>query len=588
MDKNYNLCMKCMNELDENGVCPKCGYLAETPCLPFCLKPHTVIDDRYILGNVTSYNGESITYIGFDTTLETKVYVREFMPQNFCRRVKSEPKFEVRPENIVKFKNCLAEFAELNKSLMKMKSLSHIISVNDVLYENGTVYSVCDYYEGMTFREYLSRKGEILSWDELRTLLPPILTTLGLLHNAGLNHLGISPDTIVLTKKGDLKISGFSTLDERISDSVLAPELFPGYSAPEQYHNDMKIGEWCDVYSICAVIYRALTGIEPPESIIRTVNDDLVEIEDMKIPVPQKIAEAIDDGLCLDEKYRIMSINDLVPRLFETTATINIKKIREEEEKTRVMSKADVRALENSGNKNDKNDNKDNKSFFQKYKLQILIISISAFVMAIIIVILVLVIGAKKGDDKATDKYVTSDTSRTTQMTTKKEETTTEEAPEDFLEIPNFKNSSYDSISNRDDFKGYVVFKPDYQYKDDVPNGTVFEQSVKEGTKVKKGQKLQITLGVSKGKQYIDFPNYVDNNDNHYDYDQYKKILNSVGIDKVERGGERESDYNKGDVCGVSVDINTKYDLKKSDTVYVYISKGKKPAETEKGTHSGN
>ena len=40
-------------------------------------------------------------------------------------------------------------------------------------------------------------------------------------------------------------------------------ELFAGYAAPEQYEKCSSHGEWTDVYAVCAVLYKALTGAMP-------------------------------------------------------------------------------------------------------------------------------------------------------------------------------------------------------------------------------------------------------------------------------------------------------------------------------------
>ncbi|MGN0587860.1 MAG: serine/threonine protein kinase, partial [Oscillospiraceae bacterium] len=63
----YNLCYGCMNpkDTDENGICKLCGYNESAPHLPSYLAPGTVLNERYIVGKLKSYNGESASYMGF-------------------------------------------------------------------------------------------------------------------------------------------------------------------------------------------------------------------------------------------------------------------------------------------------------------------------------------------------------------------------------------------------------------------------------------------------------------------------------------------------------------------------------------------
>lgn len=90
-----NLCMGCMNELDENGVCHYCNYTDNVPFLQSYLAPKTVLDNRYIVGKMLSYNGEGASYICYDTVAKEKVVIREYMPDTLCEREKGSQKIIV-------------------------------------------------------------------------------------------------------------------------------------------------------------------------------------------------------------------------------------------------------------------------------------------------------------------------------------------------------------------------------------------------------------------------------------------------------------------------------------------------------------
>ena len=72
----YQRCISCMKEIGNNNVCPYCGYIEGSPSLSAYLQPKTVLDQRYIVGKLLSYNGEGATYIAFDTVIEAAVEIR--------------------------------------------------------------------------------------------------------------------------------------------------------------------------------------------------------------------------------------------------------------------------------------------------------------------------------------------------------------------------------------------------------------------------------------------------------------------------------------------------------------------------------
>ena len=272
MGENSKLCMGCMNELNENGSCDVCGYADGTPYLPAYLSPKTILNDRYLVGKLLSYNGEGATYIAYDNFKNEKVFIREFMPDALCNRVRGTSVINVNPSKLVQYKNLMAEFTELNKSLSKMRTLSHISSALDLFAQNNTTYSVLEYFEGITLKHFLQDNAGELSWQQVKKLFPPIFTTLSLIHNAGITHRGLSLDTIFYTSKGELKISGFSIPESRTANSELASELFVGFAAPEQYSSDDWQGTWTDVYAISAILYRVLSGCMPTDAVSRIGN----------------------------------------------------------------------------------------------------------------------------------------------------------------------------------------------------------------------------------------------------------------------------------------------------------------------------
>lgn len=132
MIKETSLCMGCMNDKTYDGPCKLCGYSDNTPNIPTYLAPKTFLADRYIVGKVISYNGEGAVYIGYDTAAGAKVTIKEFMPDTLCSRRKGETDITVDPSAAALYKTYLSEFIDLNRTLMKLRGMSHVQTVLDV------------------------------------------------------------------------------------------------------------------------------------------------------------------------------------------------------------------------------------------------------------------------------------------------------------------------------------------------------------------------------------------------------------------------------------------------------------------------
>ena len=142
MTEINRLCLGCMNEKESDGPCEKCGYSNDAPYLPSYLAPGTILNDRYIVGKLLSYNGEGATYIGFDKVTGAKVTVREYMPDTLCSRKKGDPQIVVDANRLPLYKTYMSEFVELNKALLKARSMTHIQTVLDIFPQNNTAYVI--------------------------------------------------------------------------------------------------------------------------------------------------------------------------------------------------------------------------------------------------------------------------------------------------------------------------------------------------------------------------------------------------------------------------------------------------------------
>ncbi|MDY2847683.1 MAG: protein kinase, partial [Oscillospiraceae bacterium] len=293
MQLNLNLCPGCMEPKSEGAVCPVCGYSAGTPYDTAYLAPGTALNGRYLAGKLLHRNGESAVYIGYDSVNGTKVLIKEYMPDTLCKRVKDSSVVAVNQNAVAQYKTFMSEFVELNKTLAKLRNVNHINPAVDMFGDNNTGYVVFNFIEGIPLTDHIRGLGGVLTWEQVRKLFPPLFTTLSQIHNAGLVHRGICPDNIIVTPRDELILTGFCVADERTAETELNSEIYDGYAAPEQYSSGKWQGTWTDVYGICALLYRMLTGTTPVDAMVRMTNDTLVEPRSLNGNIPANVSKVI-------------------------------------------------------------------------------------------------------------------------------------------------------------------------------------------------------------------------------------------------------------------------------------------------------
>ena len=568
-----------MNEKENDGPCEKCGYSNDAPYLPSYLAPGTVLNDRYIAGKLLSYNGEGATYIGFDKVTGTKVTIKEYMPDTLCSRKKGDPQIVVDPNQLPLYKTYMSEFVELNKALLKARSMTHIQTVLDIFPQNNTAYVIFEFINGITLKNYLANCSGELTWDRVKELFPPILTTLSLVHSAGIIHRGISPQTILVTEKNELKLIDFQISAGRTTGTEIACEMYPGYSAPEQYSSAEWQGTWTDVYGISATLYRVLTGCVPAESISRLGNDNCPEPMVINRNVPSHVSKVIMNGLKLNTSNRIQTITELVVKLFEqpkfnTAEQEAVRPVQRVKriEVTEEPEKAPVQKSTNAKGKKKKQNNK-------------------AAIIATIIVCGVIIIGfgiaiavLAMTDNNTSSSYdpnyysapestASSSAPETTAATTT---VSSDTMPDIVYGCPTFTGALFTSIQ---DTYNFVKINAEYKFDDTVANGIVISQSIKPDTEITEG--TEIKLVVSKGPSSIALPDYTG-----LKVDEYTAMLSqrNVKFEKKETGDT--NGVKAGYVVKCSKKVGEKVDVANSETVTVYYAKATVNSDASSKTSS--
>ena len=278
-------CMRCMHELAaDQKFCPECGRpYGSVNTESFALKPGTILDGKYLVGEMLGQGGFGITYIGFDLLLEQKVAIKEYFPMStgmVSRENRSMVVWSTAMMGKTGTQKGFDSFLKEARKMAKLGGIPGVVGVKSVFIQNETAYIVMDFIEGETLLKKLQREGP-MPFDTCLSLLTPIIQALAEVHEHGIIHRDISPDNIMVRPDGrlilldlgaakDLDIQG---RDGNVQSSQMVAKQ--GFSPIEQYQRNASIGPWTDVYAMAATIYYCCTGILPPTAVDRIVDDTL-------------------------------------------------------------------------------------------------------------------------------------------------------------------------------------------------------------------------------------------------------------------------------------------------------------------------
>ena len=315
------ICMGCMREKENDEICPFCGFDSnEYAASPHHLPLKTILAGKYLIGRVLGEGGFGITYLAWDLNLGVKIAVKEYYPMGFVTREHNSTT-SVLPyvgDKAAFFAAGRDRYVEEAKSLAKFYGLPGIVAVKDFFLENNTAYIVMEFVEGKTLKQMLADEGGRLPAATVLEMMKPLMRSLSEVHNAGVIHRDISPDNIMVTKEGNVKLLDFGAARDYADSGnrSLSVLLKPGYAPEEQYRTRGVQGPWSDVYALCATIYRAITGITPPESVERLRADELKTPSSLGAAIDPAREKALLKGMAVLQNERWQSVIELYEALY--------------------------------------------------------------------------------------------------------------------------------------------------------------------------------------------------------------------------------------------------------------------------------
>ena len=312
-------CISCFAPLSGGPVCPRCGFdnAAYRP-KPHHLPPGTVLRDHYVVGRVMGQGGFGITYVGFDTTLDRRVAVKEYFPEGTAIREASQSaavgcyadrSFQER------YGAGLRKYLNEAKSLARLDDIPGIVRVLEYFQANNTAYIIMEFVEGVTLVSYLQRQPRRPGYREALSLLSPVGAALGEIHARGFVHRDVSPDNIMISDDGTAKLLDFGAVKTvtKGGSTTEFPVVKRGFSPIEMYSTTGKIGWWSDVYAYCATLYYMITGSVLEEPMNRYTKDTAGE-KLSQVVSPTQTA-ALLKGLAYESNRRYQSFTEMTAAL---------------------------------------------------------------------------------------------------------------------------------------------------------------------------------------------------------------------------------------------------------------------------------
>lgn len=325
-----HLCLGCMSYLENpNAPCPNCGWIKTTKNAVSQLQAGYVLTnenqtEKYVIGRVLGQGGFGISYLAWNANRGEKVVVKEYFPTQLVNRDRDDKVIPINAKEADLFQHGLDNFLKEAYQMLEFSNDPNVVNVKNFFQANNTAYIVMEFIDGQTLKEIIENSGGRIPLDDVLNRLSPIVDVLERMHKPKINsngqilrrpliHRDISPDNIMFTSNGFVKLLDFGAARNFEDDKTGI--IRTGYSPPEQFmSNDSNFmqGPWTDVYALAATIYHAVTGQLPVNSLSRLDSDSLVLPSSFGVKLEPFQEKALLKGLNPDYRKRCQTVREFM------------------------------------------------------------------------------------------------------------------------------------------------------------------------------------------------------------------------------------------------------------------------------------
>lgn len=302
------ICPNCFCQTQED-ICPECNYnQSNARVYSKALPAFEFLNNKYQLGRVLGRGGFGITYVARNIYTDEIVAIKECVPDEYSIRVGNFIKPKVGDE--AQFQGCIRCFLNEEEALENLKANPGVVKILDCFSENGTEYFAMEFINGVTLKYLTTKNGGILPFENCVYIFLCVGSILMEIHRQGILHRDISPENIMLSSDGLVKLIDFGAVKNyhspRKDEAVF---LKPGFAPPEQYEINGNQGPWTDIYALGATFYTIASGQPLIDAKNRKERDTMKSLFQLECGFSQDLSRTIERSMALDVDKRYCSVS---------------------------------------------------------------------------------------------------------------------------------------------------------------------------------------------------------------------------------------------------------------------------------------
>ena len=303
-------CYKCHRENPHDSkFCGECGATLKPSSVtktfqspPRGRKKDTVIAGKYKIIEQIGEGGMGVVYKAKDIRLDREVALK-FLPSEMTRDKEAKQRFL--------------------QEARAAASLDHpnICTIHEVDEADDQTFIAMSYIQGQNLKDKLNEGP--LDIDDAKDMALQVAEGLKEAHEKGIIHRDIKPANIMLTEKGQAKITDFGLakltggVDLTKTSTVMGTAA---YMSPEQARGE-KVDHRADIWSLGAMFYEMLSGRRPFRStderavFYSILNEKPDPIGSVRSGIPEIIEQIVLKAMEKDPSRRYQRMDDLLKDL---------------------------------------------------------------------------------------------------------------------------------------------------------------------------------------------------------------------------------------------------------------------------------
>jgi serine/threonine protein kinase len=189
----------------------------------------------------------------------------------------------------------------------------HLVRVLQFGHTGGRPYIVMEFIQGESLGDRIQREGALPEAEGVR-IIAQVASALQAAHKRKIIHRDVKPDNILLTARGKAKLTDLGLAKDTEADHNLTMPMrgmgTPFFIAPEQFNDAKNADARCDVYSLAATLYMAVTGQAPFQARgnlsiwKKKLSNDLIPPRQLVPSLSERVESALCRALAADPNGR--------------------------------------------------------------------------------------------------------------------------------------------------------------------------------------------------------------------------------------------------------------------------------------------